>query len=463
MDFEFKIGTPVLSRDEREIGKLKYLVIDPDDETISNLVVEKGLLLRKDVVVPVSWVVKADEERIFVNATASEVDSLPEFREVDYRQPDPTARPIAGHQPSELRIWDRPYINPVRPDAGPARPILVRSERPWVEYKGFLGVNDDEVLLKRGQPIYASDGQRVATLDHVVADDETHRIQELVVHRGHWLQRGEDVVVPADAVSSISHDEIRLSLSRDELDQLARYRAPMGDSQLEAAITRGLQTLPETKGQNLNVQVDRGVARLFGEATDGAASAAASIAKQMQGVIGVEDHTARPQSAAPRGGASGTQSPKDAAIAAQITDAYQRQNQQDLSGVRVQVDKGVAYLTGTTRNIAGKALAEQIARDTPGVASVVSGIEADTVVRARVEAALAEDPRTSLIPVDVMSRAGVVTLLGQVPSFEAKKAIEEVARKTAGVKAVISELEVRPPNKEDRTFRPVALQVPRSG
>jgi hypothetical protein len=32
----------------------------------------------------------------------------------------------------------------------------------------------------------------------VLADDKTHRISTLIVHRGQWLQRGEDLVVPAD-------------------------------------------------------------------------------------------------------------------------------------------------------------------------------------------------------------------------------------------------------------------------
>ena len=454
MDFDFKIGAPVFAREE-EIGRLKYLVVDPEEETITNLVVEKGRLLHKDMVVPVSWVERADEQRVVLNASVREVEALPDFREVEFQAPDPAAQPIAGHPAAETLVWIPLWqSNPH---------VLTISERPRVSYRGRLGVSEDEVVVRRGQPVYTSDGQRVATLDHVRADDKTHRIQQLIVHRGQWLQRGEDLIVPADAVTSISGEDIRLRLSREELDQLHRYHPPMGDGQLEAAITRGLQTQPETSGGDLRVQVDRGLVRLFGEVSDEVAAAAQALAGKLQGVVGVEDHTARAQSADGAGGApAGATAGNGNTLAAQISDAFRRQRQEDLSNVRVQVDQGVAHLSGTTPHVAGKALAGQIAQTAPGVKSVVNDSTPDTVVRARVEAALAADARTASVPIDVISVAGVVTLIGKVPSAEVKQAAEQLARATPGVRAVISELEVCPPADDDlQLLTPTWQQVPR--
>ncbi|HKP53951.1 MAG TPA: BON domain-containing protein [Chloroflexia bacterium] len=452
MNLEFKIGTPVFSR-EGEAGRLKYLVVDPEDKTITGLIVERGKLLHKDVVVPVSWVEKADEQGVVLDAYLPELETMPEYREVEYLAPDPTSPPIAGHPPAETRVWIGPYYGVVRPPSE----LGMQTERPQVLHRGRLGITEDEVVVRRGQPVFTNDGQRVATLDHVLVDKETHRIKHLVVHRGQWLQRGEDLIVPADAVSVISDQDIRLSLSRDDLNGLARYRPPMDDTQLEGVITRGLQTQPETKGQNLNVQVDRGLVRLFGEVSDAVSSAASSIAKRIQGVIGVEDRTERPRNAGPSGRAS---SGDDSATGAQITDAFRSPLKEDLSDVRVQVDKGVAHLSGSTRNVAGKALAGQIAGAVPGVRSVVNDIQPDSIVRARVEAALAHDPMTALASIDVIARSGVITLLGRVTSPEVKEAAEQIARSTAGVAAVLNELEVRPPPDDVPAPIPVAIRLP---
>jgi len=47
MSFVYKIGVPVMTRDG-EAGHLKYVVVDPADETVTSLVVERGRLLRRN-------------------------------------------------------------------------------------------------------------------------------------------------------------------------------------------------------------------------------------------------------------------------------------------------------------------------------------------------------------------------------------------------------------------------------
>jgi uncharacterized protein YrrD len=50
-DYDFKIGAPVLAS-EGKIGQLKYVVVAPNAEVVTHLVVERGLLVRHDIVVP---------------------------------------------------------------------------------------------------------------------------------------------------------------------------------------------------------------------------------------------------------------------------------------------------------------------------------------------------------------------------------------------------------------------------
>ena len=61
-DYDFKIGAPVLAA-EGKVGQLKYVVVDPHTEVVTHLVVERGLLVRHDIVVPVGWVEAAGIRR----------------------------------------------------------------------------------------------------------------------------------------------------------------------------------------------------------------------------------------------------------------------------------------------------------------------------------------------------------------------------------------------------------------
>src|SRR5690242_13616863 len=102
------IGATIRCRDG-EAGRLKYVVIDPDDGEVTHLIVERGKLLRRDIVVPASWVEQSNEHEIVLNATVEELNEQPEYQEIDFAEPDLSYRPLSGHRPEETRIWVSAY------------------------------------------------------------------------------------------------------------------------------------------------------------------------------------------------------------------------------------------------------------------------------------------------------------------------------------------------------------------
>jgi sporulation protein YlmC with PRC-barrel domain len=271
-----------LTKAGQEVGHLQYVVVDPKTEVVTDLVVERSRLLRRNRVVPAGWVEQADTQGIVLNAQVSDLETLPEFREVEFWAPDPTARPLAGHHPTEVRMWLSPYQG----IADPRSTQVLQRVR--------LGVDEDEVLLGRGLPIYTNDGDRVGHLDHILADPATHRVTHLVMQRGRWLGRDAGFIVPIEQVEKVDEDGLRLRLHRNEVDQLARYQPVAKDTQISAHVTRTLETQPETRGQGLGVEVERGLVRLLGEVPLAVVQAAANWVRRIRGVIGVEDQTTRP-------------------------------------------------------------------------------------------------------------------------------------------------------------------------
>jgi osmotically-inducible protein OsmY/sporulation protein YlmC with PRC-barrel domain len=645
-EYDFKIGAPILTA-EGEVGRLKYVVVDPDAEVVTHLIIERGRLLRHSIVVPTGWVEHADAQGIRLNAKLAELEELPEFREVDFWAPDPTARPVSGHPSADTRIWITPY------GAIPAP----RSTHTL--HRVRLGIGEEDILIRRGLPVYTADGDRVATVDHLLVDPATHRVTHLVIHRGRWFSQGEDYIVPIDQVKTASEYGIRLQLRRDQIAQLPRYSPIAGDAEIQGQVARSLETHPETRGQGLGVEVERGLVRLLGGASKAVAQAATHLARQIRGVIGVEDWTTPPGEVpfrigapvsaqdgraghlhkvvidphtrrvthlviqrrsllgedrvvpvelverathegitlrltsrevarlpryheerfisppldweplngyqatdvcfwgSPYGGVTppilpvveytirhgiperttvlerstevrtrddvtgeidhllvdptreelthlvvrlDTQPPQrvivpiewvedlgdgyvllkctledlrqlqqytpphtDEEIAAAVADALRREGGDAFKHVEVQVDRGLVSLQGTTPTIADKAKAEQIARSVRGVITVRNNLHANTTLTARVSAALAEDPRTALAPIDVSSSGGTVTLIGEVPSGGVREAAEQIARSVPGVVMVVNALEVQLHDMEVDSMVPAWLGMQQDG
>ena len=224
-EYDFKIGAPVLT-DDGEVGRLKYGVVDPHAEIVTHLVVERGRLLRHEIVVPAGWVEHADAQGIRLYAKLDELKALPEFRDVEFWAPDPTARPVSGHAPADTRIWISPY--------GTVHTFHSTS----ILHRVRLGIGEEEILIRRGLPVYTADGDRIGAVDHLLVDPETHRVADLIIHRGRWFSQDEDYIVPIDHVTTASEYGIRLRQRREEIDQLSCCRPAASDAAIQAQVVR---------------------------------------------------------------------------------------------------------------------------------------------------------------------------------------------------------------------------------
>jgi sporulation protein YlmC with PRC-barrel domain len=88
------IGANIRCRDGIA-GRLKHVVIDPDDGEVTHLIVERGKLLRRDIVVPVEG---KSEGEIRLCAIVEELKYLPVYKEFDFIQAGPSYRPLRGYR-----------------------------------------------------------------------------------------------------------------------------------------------------------------------------------------------------------------------------------------------------------------------------------------------------------------------------------------------------------------------------
>jgi osmotically-inducible protein OsmY len=105
---------------------------------------------------------------------------------------------------------------------------------------------------------------------------------------------------------------------------------------------------------------------------------------------------------------------------------------------------GMLYLT-TRRGVdvadeAGKTVAEDLEQ----AAQTVRDTSEDAILTAKVKTALVLSKSVSAFDIDVDSDNGTVTLTGAVSSDEARAAVLDIARDTAGVLEVVDRIQVDP-------------------
>src|SRR5438067_9180068 len=89
-----ELGARVRTTDGKDVGTIDRLIVDPGNNEIKAAVIRKGVILPRDVEVPLSALEPGPDGTIRLAYTADQVDQLPEFFEGNY-----TATPPAGYMP----------------------------------------------------------------------------------------------------------------------------------------------------------------------------------------------------------------------------------------------------------------------------------------------------------------------------------------------------------------------------
>lgn len=166
------------------------------------------------------------------------------------------------------------------------------------------------------------------------------------------------------------------------------------------------------------------------------------------------------------GAACSRQQIDDAAITSSIKTKYAAEPNTSALKIIVETHQGVVTLAGTVPTQAEKAKAEEIARGTGGVASVVNQIEVnprtisttnieqkvddaakavgaginDAGILARIKAKYVTE---GILGTNVDVKEGVATLKGEVTGAAVKEKAVALARETEGVKSVVNQLTVK--------------------
>ncbi len=218
---EFKEGAAVISSDGKKVGHIRRVVIDPQTEEVTHLVIEKGFLFIEDRVIPIEKVASVTPDKIVLQIPVEKLVDMPVFEIEQYLPADlATEQAGNGRSPEEnynpLTLYWYPAVG-VAPvdlsmhDSNPGEPAAsIHRTLP-----------DNLVALEEGALVFSAEDELVGRVEQVIANPDNDQVTHFVIERGTLLK--ERKLIPVQWVESLSEERVHLRVATQLLKELPPY------------------------------------------------------------------------------------------------------------------------------------------------------------------------------------------------------------------------------------------------
>ncbi|HLV81120.1 MAG TPA: PRC-barrel domain-containing protein [Chthonomonadaceae bacterium] len=224
---QIAMGEPVRSLDGRDIGRVKYLILDPPTGHVKKIVVEKGLLLPDDVELPIEAIQDSEENRLSLRLTADQVKEYPRFDPSQYIGPPPEAPYPTIGSPFGGFLWplaypSTSYMPGVYPVPIPLPQDLDSEGNPIpnevVERERQADLQN--AVLSAGADVVTQDGKKIGEIEQVLFDPQTGQPTALRIRKGFLFH--QEAEIPAEWIAAADDDEITLRVTKEQAEQWRR-------------------------------------------------------------------------------------------------------------------------------------------------------------------------------------------------------------------------------------------------
>jgi sporulation protein YlmC with PRC-barrel domain len=212
-------GTHVRDRDGKSVGTVSRLVLHPESQQVVAIVVQQGVIDRREVVVPLGKVASFGDE-VRLDLWASELAGLGLYDA-------PALRPMPDHWPMPMGFDQRSFF--LVADGWAAATLPFQLTSPTVSgTPAYIPDPDapervEEPAIKAAMAVDDNAGRHVGDVEGVDVDQRTGRITRVIVRRGRLF--GTETAIPAHVITTVTGDRITLGVNADELKKLQRGTA----------------------------------------------------------------------------------------------------------------------------------------------------------------------------------------------------------------------------------------------
>jgi uncharacterized protein YrrD len=191
---QIDIGADVIGRDGKKLGTVAYVVVQPPEMHITDIVVRTSAVLGREVVVPVNLIQDVENGKVSLTIDKNTLQKYPDYIEIHYQKPPP------GWNPPEDRYY---WL------ALPANSEGIRINVP----PGTRGIRE-------GMAVAALDGHKVGAVDGLIVDPAAKQITGFVVKHG--ILFAHDTQIPVADVEKILGSTVILKLTKAQVEHIER-------------------------------------------------------------------------------------------------------------------------------------------------------------------------------------------------------------------------------------------------
>lgn len=211
----FVKGAEVFTATGEKIGSITRVVIDAKTRDVTDLVVERGALLKNEKVIPVSLVNLQKEDRITLRETNQSIDDFPDYETTYYV---PLEQAPAPYKNVDTYYW-YPPVNYQLPPGGLGLWAGVPTQK---VSETETNIPEGRIAIAEGAQVISSDDKHIGNVEQVIANSETKNVTHFVVGKGFLLK--EHKLVPSHWVTSVDEGKIFLSVEASLFERLPDYQ-----------------------------------------------------------------------------------------------------------------------------------------------------------------------------------------------------------------------------------------------
>ena len=73
-------GAKVISKDDKHVGNIEQVLVDPQDNRVTHFVINEGILFKERKLIPVLWISSIDEHEVRLSSTSRVLERLPGYK-----------------------------------------------------------------------------------------------------------------------------------------------------------------------------------------------------------------------------------------------------------------------------------------------------------------------------------------------------------------------------------------------
>jgi uncharacterized protein YrrD len=212
---QFYHGAAVFSADGKEAARVDRVVIDPQTNLVTHLVLRKGWLFSADKVAPMELVTAGADGAIVLQLKAEQLSELSDFEEKQYLVVDEHAL-SSDLKPDALVPAPSLYWNPSYPE-----PPMVTPRDHGVISETRLNIPEGTVAIKPGAKVVSSAEKPIGHIDMVLMSPAPERVTHVLISHGLLLM--DHKLVPVRWIDQWHGDEVRLAITSKMFDSLPSF------------------------------------------------------------------------------------------------------------------------------------------------------------------------------------------------------------------------------------------------